>query len=81
MQSYGIEKIALFGSFARGEGREDSDVDIIYSLKDGIKISFDNYLNLEDRLKKAFETKVDLINEKRLNPLIKINALKEFIYV
>ncbi len=81
IQKYGIEKLALFGSFARGENRKDSDIDIIYSLKDGVKMNFDNYLNFEDRLKKAFKRKVDLINEKRVNPLIKITALKEFIYV
>ncbi len=28
MQKYGIEKIALFGSFAREEAKEDSDIDI-----------------------------------------------------
>ncbi len=44
-------------------------------------MNFDNYLNFEDRLKKAFKRRVDLINEKRVNPLIKITALKEFIYV
>ena len=81
MQKYGIERIALFGSYARGEAKEDSDIDIIYFLKEGEKLSFDNYLDLEERLKKVFKRKIDLINEKRLNPLVKIAALKDFIYV
>jgi hypothetical protein len=41
------------------------DIDIIYSLKDGIKLSFDKYMEIEEELKKAFNTKIDLINVKR----------------
>ena len=71
----------LFGSYAREDNRKDSDIDIIYSLKDGIKLSFDKYMEIEEELKKAFNTKIDLINVKRLNPLVRMNAQKDFIYV
>jgi len=80
-KKYNITKFTLFGSYARGEHSENSDIDIIYSLKSGAKFSYDKYLEFENELKKAFNTKVDLINEKRLNPLIKIEAQKDFIYV
>ena len=80
-KKYNISKITLFGSYARGENRKDSDVDIIYSLKSGTKFTYDKYIEFENELKKAFNTRVDLINEKRLNPLIKIEAQKDFIYV
>jgi len=69
------------GSYAREDNRKDSDIDIIYSLKDGIKLSFDKYMEIEEELKKAFNTKIDLINVKRLNPLVRMNAQKDFIYV
>ncbi len=81
MRDYGIDKIALIGSFARGEEQEKSDIDIIYSLKDGKKWSFDKYLEFEDKLRKKFNRDIDLIYEKRLNPLVRIYALKEMIYV
>jgi predicted nucleotidyltransferase len=71
----------LFGSYAREDNRKDSDIDIIYSLKDGTKLSFDKYMEIEEELKKAFNTKIDLINVKRLNPLVRMNAQKDFIYV
>ncbi len=80
-QKYGIETIALFGSFARGSNKKDSDVDIVYSLKDGVKLGFDKYLEFEESLKNIFKTKVDLINEKKLNPLVKMDASKDFIYI
>lgn len=80
-KKYNISKITLFGSYARGENRKDSDIDILYSLKDGSKFTYDKYIEFENELKKAFNAKIDLINEKRLNPLIKIEAEKDFIYV
>lgn len=80
-ERYNIEKIGLFGSYARGEAYEKSDIDILYSLKDGTKLTFDDYIEFENVLKKAFETDIDLINSKKLNPLIKIEAKKDFIYV
>ena len=80
-QKYQIEKIGIFGSYARGEAHKNSDIDILYSLKDDFKFTFDQYIEFENRLKKAFGTKVDLVNSKKLNPLIKLGAKKDFIYV
>lgn len=81
LNKYHITKIALFGSYARGENRKDSDIDILYSLKEGSKFTFDKYMEFENELKNAFNSKIDLINEKKLNPLIKMQAQKDFIYV
>jgi len=81
LKKYNIATITLFGSYARGENRKDSDIDILYSLQEGYKLTFDKYIEFENELKKAFNTKIDLINEKKLNPLIKIEAQKDFIYV
>ncbi len=80
-KKYHIEKIAIFGSYARDEATKESDIDILYSLKDGFSFTFDQYLELEERLKKVFGTKVELINSKKLNPLVKLRSSKEFIYV
>lgn len=81
LHKYHISKIGLFGSFARGENTQNSDVDIVYTLSDGHKISFDEYIAFENELKNAFSTKIDLINEKKLNPLIKMKSAGDFIYV
>lgn len=80
-QRYNVEKMALFGSFARNEAQAKSDIDIVYSLKKGAKMSYDKYIELEESLRKSFNANVDLVNEKKLNPLVKIHALKDFIYV
>ncbi|MEA2027981.1 MAG: nucleotidyltransferase domain-containing protein [Campylobacterota bacterium] len=81
-QKYHIANFILFGSYAREENHQNSDIDLIYSLQEGAKLSFDKYMEFEAELKKAFNnTDVDLVNAKKFNPLIKIEAKKDFIHV
>ena len=79
--SFNISNFILFGSYANGTNHKESDVDIAFILQDGCKLSFDKYLQLEDELTKSFKAKIDLMNFKKLNPLIKMDAQKDFIYV
>lgn len=44
---YNIEKIAIFGSFAKGKQNEKSDIDLIYYLKKDKNISYFNLYELE----------------------------------
>lgn len=78
-QRYQISHIALFGSFARDENSEDSDIDI------AIDTSLSDYLLLYDfkeSLEKAFDTKVDLVRlREKMNPSLKKRILKDGIYV
>lgn len=71
----GIEKIGIFGSFARGE--EGNDIDILIEKNSNIEsiLSFKN--ELEERTKK----KVDIVLEKYANPIILFRAKKEIVYV
>jgi predicted nucleotidyltransferase len=78
---FDISEFVLFGSFATNTNRIGSDIDIAYILKDGCKLTFDKYLKLEDELSKSLKAKIDLMNFKKLNPLVKFNASKDFIYV
>ena len=76
-KKYDVNKIALFGSFARGDATKDSDIDIIVDMKP----SFDNFFDLKYFLEDAFKTKVDLGKEKNLRLLIKEQIKDEIIYV
>lgn len=78
---FDIETFVLFGSFSNGTNSKDSDIDIAYILKDDCNLSFDNFIKLEEILSKKLKAKIDLMNFKKLNPLIKLNARKDFIYV
>ena len=55
---YGIESLALVGSAARGEQRENSDIDVCVKLR---KTTFRAYMTIKEELEHLFHTKVDLI--------------------
>ena len=74
---YKVNKIALFGSFARDEATEDSDIDILVDMTP----SFDNFFDLKYFLENEFKTKVDLGKEKNLRLLVKEQIKNEIIYV
>jgi uncharacterized protein len=57
-EHFGVEKIALFGSFARDEATEDSDIDIVVSLSKPLGFAF---IELADYLEEKLGRKVDLV--------------------
>lgn len=76
---YGIESIALFGSFARNEQKENSDIDILISLE---KSSLYIYAALKDDLESILCRTVDIISAKsRLREEFRESIKKDLIYV
>ncbi|MBP5280119.1 MAG: nucleotidyltransferase domain-containing protein [Erysipelotrichaceae bacterium] len=59
LNKYGINDIYLFGSYARGEADQNSDIDI-YCEKGKIRTLFDQN-SLEEELEKALKKKVDIV--------------------
>ncbi len=78
-QKYGIRKIGVFGSFARGEEKEGSDVDVLVEFEDNFE-NFDNYIELKYFLEDLFGRKVDLVTVEALRPQLKDDILKEVSY-
>ena len=78
-QKYDIANIALFGSFARDENRDDSDIDI------AIDTRLSDYFLLYDfkeHLEKAFDAKIDVVRlRENMNPALKKRILRDGIYV
>lgn len=75
----GIEKIGLFGSFARDEGRADSDIDIIITLT---KPDLFLYSTIAGQLETVFGRHIDLVSSKSTFPAsFKQRLEKEAIYV
>lgn len=61
---FGIKELGIFGSVARGEHREDSDLDVFVSL--GESRAFYYFLDLKELLESLCKCKVDLVRIKRL---------------
>jgi hypothetical protein len=79
-KQYGIAKIGVFGSFARGEERPDSDIDVLVAFREGEK-TFDNFMGIKFYLEDLFGRRVDLVTEAALKPLIRDPILQEVVYV
>jgi len=78
---YHLTQLGIFGSFARDEQREDSDVDVLIEIEDGTKNIHDLKLSLHDYLSSSFDRSVDIAREKYLKPYAKELILKDTIYV
>ncbi|AKB76423.1 putative nucleotidyltransferase [Methanosarcina lacustris Z-7289] len=78
-QKFGVRRIGIFGSFARGEEREDSDLDVLVVFEEGQK-TFDNYMDLKFYLEDFFGREVDIVTERALKPQLKDIIMKEVVY-
>ncbi len=77
---YGVTKIGLFGSYARDQNNEESDIDIVVEfLKE--KKNLHTFLNLKREIETLLGKKVDLGIESALKPIVKKYVEKEIIYV
>ena len=77
-----VKKVYLFGSYARGEAKENSDVDILFSLHENTRISYFGLAQYLIDLEKIFSRKVDLVEEETLYPSVKkmVEANKILLY-
>jgi uncharacterized protein len=73
---YGIAKLEVFGSQARGTARPDSDIDVLYTLRPGSKLGWE-IEQLADELSDLFGRKVDLVSLRSLHPLLQPSVLAE----
>jgi predicted nucleotidyltransferase len=77
VQEYGIVKAYVFGSFAREEDTDQSDVDFLIEFdKDFDMIEF---FRLKNRLEEILTRKVDIVETKSINPIFKESILKDTI--
>ena len=77
-EKYTVKNIGIFGSFSRGKGGSESDVDIIVELGEQ---TFDHYMDLKFRLEEVLARPVDLVIAETLKPLLRPVIEREVIYV
>ncbi|WP_319508791.1 nucleotidyltransferase family protein [uncultured Methanolobus sp.] len=74
-----VDKAGIFGSFARNEAREDSDIDILVHFKN--RKSLFDLARLELELEKESQRKIEVITYDSISPLIKERILKEEVKI
>lgn len=80
LEVFGVRKIGIFGSFARNEQTEDSDIDLLVDFYPD-KLKYDNYIDLVFYIEDSLERPVDLVTTGSLSPYIGPHILQEVEYV
>src|SRR6266545_686942 len=76
---YNISALSLFGSVARDDARQDSDVDILVEFSRPVGLF--QFIELQQRLEALLGSRVDLGTPRSLKPRIKEQVLQEAIRV
>lgn len=78
---YGVSELALFGSYARNEQKENSDIDILVDFYDE-DYKYDNLFYLYEQLSNIFNGyKVEVVTRRSLVDGFKENVLSDLEYV
>lgn len=74
-----VETIDIFGSYARSEQTDKSDVDILVTYSEGADLLL--AAGLRQYLRRKLHVKVDVISKNYLNPMIREQVLEEAVQV
>jgi predicted nucleotidyltransferase len=77
LRALGVRRLALFGSAARGQANEASDLDFLVELE---RRTFDSYMDVKEFLERLFAKRIDLVVSEALKPQLKPRILQEAIY-
>ncbi len=70
LKKHGAKEIKIFGSYARGEAREDSDLDVIVEFSEGERKSLLQLVGIEQELEEKLGINVDLLTPKSISPYL-----------
>ncbi len=75
---FSVDKIGYFGSFARGDYNENSDVDIVVTFNQSVGWKF---FDLKEYLEILFDKKVDLVTESSIRKQWRESILSQIKYI
>ena len=75
-----IVRIGLFGSYARGEQRPESDIDLLVEFEENTQDLYELKIKIKDFFQTQLGIEVDICREKYIKPRIKGSILKETVY-
>ena len=77
MKEFKAEIVGIFGSYARGEQKKESDIDILVRFKEGVTL-FD-LVELAEFLEHKLGMKVDIVSERAVRPELRKSIFKEIV--
>lgn len=76
---FGVTRLGLAGSYARGDATAESDIDIVVQLQS--ENTFRSFFGLLHYLQDNLDSPIDLVTESSLKPLVRETILKDIHYV
>jgi hypothetical protein len=78
-QRFGVATLSVFGSAARDELRETSDVDVLVEFR--TRATFDAYMDLKEYLEALLDRPVDLVTPSAVKPRMRATVEREHVRV
>lgn len=75
LHAFGVDRVELFGSYARGEAQEGSDIDLLVEFEEGRGL-FDDYIGLQRFLEDLFDPEVDIVKKKNVREELEDSILR-----
>jgi predicted nucleotidyltransferase len=79
LRAAGVTRLALFGSVARNEAQEGSDIDLLAAFYAGREFSLLDIIGIENRLADLIGRPVDLVEEGTLRPRVEETVNREIV--
>jgi len=79
LKKHNVVRAGIFGSYARGEEKKDSDIDILVEIKK--KISLFDFAGIKIELEEKLGRKVDLVEYKIIKPRIREHILNSEVRI
>ncbi len=80
LRVFGVERIGVFGSFARDDQTAESDIDVMAVFHSGQE-TFRNFMDLADFLEEHTGRRIDLLTPHSLSPRVQSRILSQVEYV
>lgn len=77
-EKFKVKKIAIFGSYVRGEQNQESDIDILVEFREPVGFLF---IHLADYLEEILGAKVDLLTPDAIKPNRRKYIMEDLVYV
>jgi len=76
---YKVKRIGVFGSYAAGKQKEESDIDMLVEFRQAI--DFFEFIDLQEYLETILGAHVDMVTKNALKPYIGRQILNEVVYL
>jgi predicted nucleotidyltransferase len=77
-RKYPVYRIGVFGSYARGEATDKSDIDIAVEISGSMGL---NFVEMAEEIEELFGVKTDVVPKRSIKPEYLINVEKDIVYV